>query len=64
MKPINPSCYAFSFLGCGTFSRLFLGNKIKKGYEMQLFPREVDVTPTAAVLLGVSIPAQCEGALQ
>ena len=29
---------------------------------MQLFPREVDVTPTAAVLLGVSIPAQCEGA--
>ena len=38
------------------------GAGIKKGYEMQLFPREVDVTPTAAVLLGVSIPAQCEGA--
>ena len=38
------------------------GAGIKKGYEMQLFPREVDVTPTVAVLLGVSIPAQCEGA--
>ena len=38
------------------------GAGIKEGYEMQLFPREVDVAPTAAVLLGVSIPAQCEGA--
>lgn len=38
------------------------GNGIKEGYEMTLFPREVDVTPTAAVLLGVSIPKQCEGA--
>ena len=34
---------------------------IKEGFEMELFPREVDVTPTAAVLLGVRIPAQCEG---
>ncbi len=38
------------------------GAGIKEGYEMKLFPREVDVAPTAAVLLGVSIPAQCEGA--
>lgn len=38
------------------------GPGIKAGYEMALFPREVDVTPTAAVLLGVRIPAQCEGA--
>lgn len=38
------------------------GAGIKEGYELQLFPREVDVTPTAAVLLGVRIPAQCEGA--
>ena len=38
------------------------GAGIKEGYEMQLFPREVDVTPTAAVLLGMRIPAQCEGA--
>lgn len=37
------------------------GAGIKEGYELQLFPREVDVTPTA-VLLGVRIPAQCEGA--
>ena len=34
---------------------------IKEGFEMKLFPREVDVTPTAAVLLGVRIPAECEG---
>ena len=38
------------------------GAGVKEGYEMQLFPREVDVTPTAAVLLGMRIPAQCEGA--
>ena len=38
------------------------GQGIKEGFEMKLFPREVDVTPTAAVLLGVRIPAECEGA--
>ena len=38
------------------------GPGIKEGYRMQLFPREVDLAPTAAVLLGVRIPAQCEGA--
>ena len=46
-----------------TLSPIFVaaGPGIKEGYEMALFPREVDVAPTAAVLLGVRIPAQCEG---
>ena len=46
-----------------TLSPIFVaaGPGIKEGYEMELFPREVDVAPTAAVLLGVRIPAQCEG---
>ena len=46
-----------------TLSPIFVaaGPGIKEGFEMALFPREVDVTPTAAVLLGVRIPAQCEG---
>ncbi len=38
------------------------GAGIKKGFEMELFPREVDIAPTAAVLLGLRMPAQCEGA--
>ena len=38
------------------------GAGIKEGFRMQLFPREVDLAPTAAVLLGVEIPAECEGA--
>ena len=38
------------------------GAGIKEGFEMQLYPREVDVAPTAAALLGVRFPAQCEGA--
>ena len=38
------------------------GEGIKEGFEMKLFPREVDVAPTAAALLGVRMPAQCEGA--
>lgn len=46
-----------------TLSPIFVaaGKGIKEGFEMKLFPREVDVTPTAAVLLGVRIPAECEG---
>ena len=46
-----------------TLSPIFIaaGKGIKEGFEMKLFPREVDVTPTAAVLLGVRIPAECEG---
>ena len=45
-------------------SPLFIaaGAGIKEGFKMELYPREVDVAPTAAVLLGVDIPAQCEGA--
>ena len=46
-----------------TLSPIFVaaGKGIKEGFEMKLFPREVDVAPTAAVLLGVRIPAECEG---
>ncbi len=41
---------------------IIAGPGIKPGYEVQGYIREVDVAPTAAVLLGVDIPAQCEGA--
>ena len=38
------------------------GPGVKQGYEVKGWIREVDVAPTAAVLLGVNIPADCEGA--
>ena len=38
------------------------GPGIKAGYKIKGYVREVDVAPTAAVLLGVDIPADCEGA--
>ena len=38
------------------------GAGIKEGFEMKLYPREVDLAPTAAALLGVRFPAECEGA--
>ena len=38
------------------------GPGVKTAYEIKGYVREVDVAPTAAVLLGVDIPAQCEGA--
>lgn len=38
------------------------GPGIKANYSIKGYIREVDVAPTAAVLLGVDIPAQCEGA--
>ena len=38
------------------------GPGIKPGYEVKGWIREVDVAPTVAVLLGVDIPIQCEGA--
>ena len=38
------------------------GPGVKQGYQINGYVREVDVAPTAAVLLGVDIPAQCEGA--
>ncbi len=39
-----------------------VGPGVKKGHVINQYVREVDVAPTAAVLLGVDIPAQCEGA--
>ena len=41
---------------------IIAGPGVKQGYEIKGYIREVDVAPTAAVLLGVDIPAQCEGA--
>ena len=41
---------------------IIAGPGVKQGYEIKGYVREVDVAPTAAVLLGVDIPAQCEGA--
>ena len=38
------------------------GPGVKQNYKVKGFVREVDVAPTAAVLLGVNIPADCEGA--
>ncbi len=41
---------------------LIAGPGVKENYRIKGYVREVDVAPTAAVLLGVDIPAQCEGA--
>ena len=38
------------------------GPGVKQNYKVKGYVREVDVAPTAAVLLGVNIPADCEGA--
>jgi len=38
------------------------GNGIKKNFRTNRYIREVDVAPTVATLLGVRMPAQCEGA--
>ena len=38
------------------------GPGIQKGIKTDRVIREVDVAPTAAAILGVAIPAQCEGA--
>ena len=38
------------------------GNGIKQNYRTTRYIREVDVAPTAAVLIGVDMPADCEGA--
>ncbi len=47
-----------------TVSPIFMaaGAGIKENYRTSRYIREVDVTPTAAVLLGVDIPENCEGA--
>ena len=38
------------------------GKGVKQGYYTDRVIREVDVAPTMAALLGVRMPAQCEGA--
>ncbi len=38
------------------------GKGIKENFRTTRYVREVDLAPTAAVLLGVDIPAECEGA--
>ena len=47
-----------------SLSPIFLaaGKGIKENFRTTRYIREVDLAPTAAVLLGVDIPAQCEGA--
>lgn len=47
-----------------SLSPIFLaaGKGIKQAYRTDRYVREVDLAPTAAVLLGVDMPAQCEGA--
>lgn len=50
---------------CGTSVRsvfMAAGPGIKENYLTNRIVRHVDVTPTAATLLGVRMPAQCEGA--
>lgn len=47
-----------------SLSPIFLaaGQGIKQNYRTDRYVREVDLAPTAAVLLGVDMPEQCEGA--
>jgi Uncharacterized conserved protein len=54
-----------SYGACGTsVSPIFIaaGKGIKKGMVTSRVIREVDVAPTAAVLAGVRMPGECEGA--
>ncbi len=41
---------------------LAAGPGIKENFRTERYIREVDLAPTAAVLLGVDMPAECEGA--
>ncbi|MBO5141306.1 MAG: alkaline phosphatase family protein [Peptococcaceae bacterium] len=47
-----------------SLSPIFLaaGKGIKENFRTTRYVREVDLAPTAAVMLGVDIPAECEGA--
>ena len=47
-----------------SLSPIFLaaGKGIKENFRTTRYIREVDLAPTAAVLIGVDMPAQCEGA--
>lgn len=38
------------------------GKGIKENYKAERIIRQVDVAPTVAAILGVRMPAQCEGA--
>ena len=39
------------------------GQGLKKGYRSERIIRQADLTPTAAYMLGVRMPKQCEGAV-
>ena len=55
------TCYGESDTSiCPIF--IMAGPGIKKGFETDRVIREVDFAPTVAVLGGVRMPAQCEGA--
>ena len=55
------TCYGFADT---SLSPIFIaaGKGIKKGFETERIIRQVDLVPTAAVIGGVRMPAQCEGA--
>ena len=59
---IRSSTYGF---GETSVSPIFIaaGRGIKENYKTQRIIREADVAPTMAVLAGVRMPAQCEGAV-
>ena len=56
------STYGF---GDTSVSPIFIaaGTGIKKGFKTTRIIREVDLTPTMAVLAGVRMPQECEGAV-
>ena len=41
---------------------LAAGKGLKEGFDCPRIIRQIDVVPTMAVLLGLRVPAQCEGA--
>ena len=48
---------------CVTPIFIAAGKGLKKGYDCQRIIRQADVAPTLAYMLGVRMPAQCEGAV-
>ena len=55
------TCYGFADT---SLSPIFIaaGKGLKKGFETDRIIRQVDLVPTAAVLGGVRMPRECEGA--
>ncbi len=55
------TCYGF---GDTSLSPIFIaaGKGLKKGFETDRIIRQVDLVPTAAVIGGVRMPRECEGA--